>query len=166
MTRCWPCTIRDQENLTSFCLPRWTRTSLCVLCKARPSQTVKQKSMKPRNFIPSLICAAFALLTASCRDPSVGPVLVNASGQVAHISSRFEDGRTINGELEDGRVLWAGYAGAPISSAEVRVSDATFRLAAEELRTPLPGDKWAAFVLKKKGIQQVRLSDAVVAAKD
>lgn len=122
--------------------------------------------MKPLKFIPSLICAAFALLTASCWDPSVGPVLVNASGQVAHISSRFEDGQTINGELEDGRVLWAGYARAPISSVEVRVGDATFRLAADELRTPFSGDKWAAFVLRKKAIEQIKLSDAVAAAKD
>jgi hypothetical protein len=122
--------------------------------------------MKRLRFILGLICAAVALLTSSCWDPAVGPVLVNASGDVAHISSSYEDGRTINGELEDGRVLWAGYAGAPISSAEVRVGDSTFRLAADELRTPLPGDKWAAFVLKKEGIQQVQLGDAVAAAKD
>ena len=107
------------------------------------------------------ICVA--LLASSCRRAS-GPVLVNASGTVAHVASSYEDGRTIEGDLETGRLLWSGYTGSPISSATIRIGDGTFTLSAVELRTPFEGDKWAAFILKKDGPQKVKLEEAFAAA--
>jgi hypothetical protein len=119
--------------------------------------------MKSLSNILKLASACFASLVSTC-IPAKGPVLVNASGTVAHVSSSYEDGRAIESDLENGHVLWVGSGGAPISSVVVRVGVSTFTLSAVGLRTPLEGDKWAAFILKKEGLQKVKLDVAMSAA--
>jgi hypothetical protein len=114
------------------------------------------------NFL-KLVSACLASLVSTC-TPAKGPVLVNASGAVAHVSSSYEDGRAIESDLENGHVLWLGSGAAPLSAVVVRVGVSTFTLSAAGLRTPLEGDKWAAFILKKGGLQKVKFDVAMSAA--
>ena len=110
-----------------------------------------------------LFCISLALLISAC-SRAIGPALANASGEIAHILTRYDDGHTISCDLESGRLLWAGSAASDISSVVIQVGSASYTLVAAELKTPMPGDKWVAFVLKKEGIQKVRFEEARHAA--
>ncbi|HEY0944735.1 MAG TPA: hypothetical protein VGD81_05690 [Opitutaceae bacterium] len=109
-----------------------------------------------------LICLLFftTLFLAGCSRP-IGPAIVNASGLQIEIVTEYEDGRRIDGKLEDGRLLWAGRPDAQIVRLSVKVGEYSFSTASDELRIPLPGDKWPAFVVRKNGLKKVRLDEAL-----
>ena len=89
-----------------------------------------------------------------------GPAFFNDSGGTIEIIACYEDGHRIVGSLDSGVFLWAGYLRAPISSATVTVAGISYSLGTEELRSPIPGDNWAAFVVRSDGVHKIKLSEA------
>lgn len=112
-------------------------------------------------FCTSVIVLSVILL-CGC-DPVKGPVIVNLSGSPALVICRYSDGHVIEGQIDSGRRLWAGYASSKISSAQISSVGKVFELSEAELRTPLAEDELAAFILTSSELKKVTLQEARLA---
>lgn len=106
-----------------------------------------------------LLVMALGLLVSSC-TLVLDPVIVNNSGSVAHLSAQYDNDRTVEHDLPNGRLLWCGHAKIRIVSAVITVGDAVYRLGTSDLTNPLPGENKVAYILDQQGLRKTTFTEA------
>ena len=102
---------------------------------------------------------------SGCDYKTVGPAIFNDSGGTIKTIKHYENGHRIEGTLRQADFLWGGYQVAPIVSMIVIVAETSYSIGKDELKTPMVGEKHAAFIVRSDGIHKVRLSEALEMAK-